>query len=290
MAGSSVASTFAASSFSRSGITTANKVTLSGACSANSPSTNCYIQRPAPLVSTTSCAACTTGITCSGCYNATNDTFSLSSGTATLAGGEYVFCNFSATGGTLNTSPSSTQPVRIFILPPNKGPCGSGGGNFTATQGINNSLTGSVNGVAGTLDPSALQVYVEGNGTANGTSVTVGDGYTCTLFVLGKCTVAVPTISTEGMVIYAPTSSVSVDLGNCVVSLLGSCTLGVAGSFSGSIIGDNVTIRASVITQDLDIGNYPLETGSNFYRVQQYIECDTSVTALTNSSSDTSGC
>ena len=36
-----------------------------------------------------------------------------------------------------------------------------------------------------------------------------------------------------------------------------------------------------MISQDLDIGNYPLESGSNFYRVEQYIECDTSVTALT---------
>ncbi len=288
---STVAATFAATSFNSSnGVTTANKVTLSGSCSVNSPSTSCYIQRPAPQATATTCSACASGITGSGTYSPANDTFSLTSGTATFAAGDYVFCNFNATGGTINTSATSTQPVRIFILPPSKCSGVSPAGNFVATPGINNALTGSVNGVAGVLDPSALQIYVAGNGVANGTTVTIGDGATCTLSVLGKCTVAVPTIATEGMVVYAPSSAVSVDLGNCVVNLLGPCTLGVAGAFDGSIIGDNVSIRASAISQDLDIGNYPLETGSNFYRVEQYIECDTSVTALKNSSSDTNGC
>jgi hypothetical protein len=180
--------------------------------------------------------------------------------------------------------------VRIFILPTNKAPCTTGQGNFTATQGINNLATGSVNGVTGVLDPSALQIYVAGDGGHNTTSVNIGDGANCTLSLLGKCTVAVPTISTEGMVVYAPSSSVTVNLGNCVVSLLGSCTLGVAGAFTGSLIGDNVSITATAISQDLDIGNFPLETGANFYRVAQYVECDTSVTALTNASSDTNGC
>ena len=244
--GSSIAATFAATSFNPSnGVTTAKQVTLSGSCSANSPSTSCYILRPPPQTATTSCSACSTGITGSGTYNAANGTFSLTSGTATFAAGDYVFCNFAATGGTINTSPTATQPVRIFILPPNKAPCSgvSGAGNFLASQGINNVATGSVNGVTGALDPSALQIYVEGDGSYdNKTTVTIGDGYTCTLFVLGKCTVAVPTIATEGMVVYAPMSSVNVDLGNCVVSVLGTCTLGVAGAFTGSIIGDNVAI------------------------------------------------
>jgi Tfp pilus assembly protein PilX len=296
---SSIAATFAATSFNpNNGGTTAKEVTLSGSCSANAPSTTCYIQRPAPQVSVTSCSACSAGITCSSCgtggYNSTNDTFSLTTGTATFAAGDYVFCNFNASGGTINTSPSSTTPVRIFILPPNKAPCNGYGlsqaGDFTASQGVNNVLTGTVNGVTGVLDPSALQIYVAGDGSYdNNTTVSIGDSSSCTSHnLLGVCLTA--TAPTEAMVVYAPTSQVTMNTGTCVVGLLGSCVLGVAGTFDGSLIGDNVSITASVISQDLDIGNYPLETGANFYRVEQYIECDTSVTALTNAGSDTSGC
>ena len=76
------------------------------------------------------------------------------------------------------------------------------------------------------------------------------------------------------------------DTKSCV--LLGLVCVG--GAFSGSIVGDNVTTTATVITQDLDLGNYPIDSGANAYRASEYVQCDNSVTALTNSASDTGGC
>jgi hypothetical protein len=281
-------------------ITTANLVHLSGFCSAGSPSNTCMIKRLVPTPSVTSCANCTSGITCSSCsgggYNSSNDTFTITAGTATFAGGDYLFCNFSATGSaTVKASPSSSTPVRIFILPPNVSPCsGNGytkasgswnGGNFTDTGsgGLANSLLGTVNGVTNTLDPSGLQIYVEGDGSYdNATSVTIGSSTQSSAL-------------TVGAIIYAPTSSVNVTTSACSINLLGICTLvgtlaSSGGVFSGSIVGDNTSITAGVITQDLDIGNYPLYSGANAFRPVQYVQCPTSVTSLTASSSDTNGC
>jgi len=226
---------------------------------------------------------------CSSCtgagYNSTKDTFTITGGTATFAGGDYVFCNFSATGSaTLKASASSSTPVRIFILPPNSSACSSNGftetsgawngGNFTDTGsgGLTNSLLGTVNGVTNTLDPSGLQIYAEGDGGYdNATSVTIGSASQTSALSIGA-------------VVYAPTSAVTV---NASASILGTT---LNGTFAGNVVGDNVSISASVITQDLDIGNYPIETGANTYRPQQYIQCDTSVTAPTNASADTNGC
>lgn len=281
-------------------ITTANVVQLTGGfCSAASPSTSCMIKRPAPIATSTTCAACSTGITCSSCtgggYSSANDTFTLTGGTATFAAGDYEFCNFNATGGTVSTSASSTAPVRIFILPPNQPPCSGytytgaqeiGGkvGDFNASQGLNNGLLGTVNGLTGTLDPSGLQVYVSGDGAYdNNTTVSIGNSSTCSVSVLGICTVAAA--PNEGMVVYAPTSSVTVNTKSCVLGLI--CA---AGAFSGSVVGDNVTVSATAITQDLDIGNYPIDSGANAVRVSEYVQCDNSVTKLTNSTADTGGC
>jgi Tfp pilus assembly protein PilX len=283
-------------------ISTANIVQLTGGfCTAGQvPSTSCMIKRPAPTAASTTCALCSTGITCSSCtgggYTSTNDTFTLTGGTATFAAGDYVFCNFNATGGTLNTSPSSTTPVRIFILPPNQAPCSgysytaaqeiSGKvGDFNASQGLNNSLLGMVNNLSNILDPSGVQIYVSGDGSYdNVTSVNIGNSSTCTgLGLLGICVAA--TAPDEGMLVYAPTSSVAVNTKSCVLALV--CA---AGAFSGSIVGDNVTVGATAITQDLDIGNYPVEGGANALRVSQYVLCDNSVTNLTNATSDAGGC
>ncbi|HEV3054890.1 MAG TPA: hypothetical protein VGX45_09570 [Solirubrobacteraceae bacterium] len=272
-------------------ITTANLVHLTGGfCSAGSPGTSCIIKRPPPQTTATSCGTtCSTGITCSSCtgagYNSTKDTFTITGGTATFAGGDYVFCNFSATGSaTLKASASSSTPVRIFILPPNSSACSSNGftetsgawngGNFTDTGsgGLTNSLLGTVNGVTNTVDPSGLQIYAEGDGGYdNATSVTIGSSSQTSALSIGA-------------VVYAPASTVTV---NASASILGTT---LNGTFAGNVVGDNVSISASVITQDLDIGNYPIETGANTYRPQQYIQCDTSVTALTNASADTNGC
>ncbi len=56
------------------------------------------------------------------------------------------------------------------------------------------------------------------------------------------------------MVIYAPTSSVTVQ----------------AAMFDGALIGDNVSLTAGTITEDLDLGNYPLYNGVSVFRPAQY--------------------
>lgn len=306
----SVIATLAAKSFSTT-LTTAKEVTITGFCSAGTISNSCIVERPPLSISTTSCATCSTGITCTGTctgggYVAGNDTFTLTGGTETFAAGDYEFCNFNATGGTVKTSATSTTPVRIFILPPNQPPCSTYSystpektagatdsvGNFTASQGMDNLTTGTVNNVSNTVDPSALQIFVQGDGSYdNDTVVNVSDPAPCKTLLLGVCTVAgSPAEASEAMVIYAPTSAVTMNEGTCLVGLLGSCTLGAAGAFSGSIAGDTVSITASAIVQDLDIGNYPLYSGVNELQPSEYVQCDNSVRQLTGSSSDTGGC
>ena len=107
-----------------SSISTATLVHLTGGfctpSTATAEQTLCMIKRPAPTTTATTCALCATGITCASCtgggYNSGNDTFTLTGGTATFAAGDYEFCNFNATERAVNTSASSTTPVRIFIL------------------------------------------------------------------------------------------------------------------------------------------------------------------------------
>jgi len=309
---SSLAPTFAASSFGPTIVSTAQNVT-STPCMAGNPVTNCVIKR-VPVSIAASKPDCPTTAACTALGSAysgntagnTADTFSMSSGTVTFAAGDYVFCNFNATGGTINAS--STGPVRIFIDSPTSARCagngytqnGSGvwsGGNFNAADGINALLTGTVNGVSNAVDPSGVQIYVAGDGSyANDTTVSIGDTSSCTLKVLGVCTVG-STPPTQSMVIYAPTSATTVNTGVCLVGLLGSCTLGVAGAFAGSVVGDSVNITASTITQDLDLGNFPLYAGVNALQPVQYVQCGANnssgspVTSLTGVlATDTSGC
>jgi hypothetical protein len=203
----------------------------------------------------------------------------------TFQPGDYVFCNFSVTAGTVNVNPSSSAPVRIFIDNPNSSRCagnglGSGQGNFNAATGINNLLSGAT-------APSGLQVYVvgDGGGYDNAKSVTIGVTVSCSSFdILHVCLTAAPP-ATQSMVIYAPTSAGTVDTGACVIAHV--CA---AGTFAGAIVGDNVTVRAATISQDIDLGNYPLYDGVTVFRPVQYIECDASLHALTAAASDLSGC
>jgi hypothetical protein len=204
-------------------------------------------------------------------YNATTDTFSMTSGTATFAPGDYVFCNFSATGGTVNVNPSSSAPVRIYVDSPTSTRCatnglGSNQGNFNDTASFSNGLLGT----GGVLDPSGMQIYVVGNGTAGGTTVQIGPASTNGLLSLSSLTL--------GAIVYAPTSNLTVNVPGSV------------GTFDGALVGYNTTVGAAVITQDLDIGNYPLYAGINAFRPVQYVQCSTSVTSLTRSTSDLSGC
>ncbi|HTX44890.1 MAG TPA: hypothetical protein VMD48_01270 [Solirubrobacteraceae bacterium] len=295
LASSGLSPTLTASSFGGTIISNAQEVSATP-CEPGVPSTNCIIEREPVTLTSSTCTPCSSLPTSD--YNASAHTFAMSSGTVNLTAGQYVFCNFDATGGTLNIQ---TGPVQIFVASPTSALCsGNGytktsgvwnGGNFIATQGINNALTGTVNGVSNTIDPSELQIYVLGDsgGYDNATTVSIGDTYTCTAKnVLNVCISA--TAPAQAMVVYAPTSSVTVNTGTCVVTVLGSCTLGVAGAIDGAIVGDNVSITASSITQDLDIGNYPLYTGVSAFKPVEYAQCDDSVTKLTGTASDVDGC
>jgi hypothetical protein len=181
-------------------------------------------------------------------YSSATHKFAISSGTATFNPGDYVFCNFSYTGGTITFNDSASAPVRIFIDSPTSTRCsGNAGsqGNFTTTKALQNPLAG----LTGATGASGLQVYAVGNGTNDGTSVTVAGG---SLNVV------------QSLIVYAPTSNVNVTAG---------CLLVVCAALEGSFIGYDTTINAAVITQDLDLNNYPLYSGLGAFHVQKYVEC-----------------
>jgi hypothetical protein len=197
-------------------------------------------------------------------YNAATNTFSMSSGSVTFAPGDYVFCNFNATGGTVTANATAAAPVRIFIDSPSSARCSGNGlgaapnqGNLVAANGFGN-LIGNTLGVTGA---SGLQIYVVGDQAAspfdNKTSVTIGG--TGSLI--------------ENYVVYAPTSKVTAS--NCAVSFafLTGLETDACLAIQGAIIGDDVNIQASVFTQDLDLANYPLYSGLGAFHVQQYVEC-----------------
>jgi Tfp pilus assembly protein PilX len=237
------------------------------------------IKRPPVAISSSKpdcpTAGCPTGYTGTAGTNAHN--FSISSGSVTFQPGDYVFCNFSATGGTVNINASASTPVRIFIDSPTSTRCSGDSppkGNFNDPTGFNNQLLG----IGGVVNPSGMQVYVVGDGSYDSdTTVQIGPTSTGGLLSLGALT--------YGAIVYAPTSKV-------VVRVPASCVLGICtgGIFSGSVIGNDTTVSALTITQDLDIGNYPLYAGVNAYRPLQYVQCDTSVTSLTRTAADFNGC
>ncbi len=79
--------------------------------------------------------------------------------------------------------------MRIFIRSPKSPDCANDSsdpklGDFNAPGGVNDSLTGAVNG----LDPSGLQIYVAGdqNGYDNATSVNLGNAARCNGLNLGN--------------------------------------------------------------------------------------------------------
>jgi hypothetical protein len=75
------------------------------------------------------------------------------------------------------------------------------------------------------------------------------------------------------MFVYAPQSNVTVSaLPACTHGLLGTTCVGV-GVLAGGFVGYNVTVSATVITQDLGLLSYPLSSSLGVWRVQQYIEC-----------------
>ncbi len=218
-----------------------------------------------------------TGASGSDGYNSSTDTLTMTKATESVSfsSGDYVFCNVNVTAGTINVAPTASAPVRLFVDSPTSSRCANDGlgasqGNFIASKGINNTLSG-------TTAPSGLQIYVAGDGSYDdNTSVTIGD--TCVLTCL-----------TQSMVIYAPTSAVTVSTG----------TTGIAGTFDGAVVGNDVSLTAGEITQDLDLGNYPIYDGVQVFRAQQYVECtpqptdshgNTYTTLQANPSIDLNGC
>jgi Tfp pilus assembly protein PilX len=258
---------------------------LSGGGLANavqvSPSS--IIARPTVSISPSK-ANCSVTANCTAlgaAYNSAKDTFSLASGSVTFAAGDYVFCSFNATGGTVNINPTVSVPVRIFIDSPSSSRCAADTGdpqkgNFNDVAGFNNQLLGT----GGVLASSGMQVYVVGNGTGGGTTVQIGPTSTSGLLSLSAVT--------YGGIVYAPTSNVTANVpALCVLS----CSLlSSGGTFEGALVGYNTTVDALTISQDLNIGNYPLYAGVNAFRVTEYVQCDDSVHALTQTTADTSGC
>jgi hypothetical protein len=232
-------------------------------------------------------------------YSASTDSVTVPAGqTMTIPGGMYVLCNFNAAGSVI-ASPTSTQPVEIFIDNPNSSRCAGnppltasdnpnfGGhaedsyGDFVAQQGI--SCTSCL------ATPSQLQVYVVGDDPQapspddGNTFVQIG-GYEANLG-LGGQTNPTNTPAAQAMVLYAPTSEVSLSTVECVAGLI--CVPGV---FEGNIIGTDVYATAAAFQQDLDLGGYALYSGLDLYHVRRYVECS-AVSSLTgNESTDTGGC
>ncbi|MGI8412055.1 MAG: hypothetical protein ACR2QA_06090 [Solirubrobacteraceae bacterium] len=197
------------------------------------------------------------------------------------AGGTVASPPPGSSGSTVNVNPSSAAPVRIFIDSSNSARCkndglGSNQGSFNDPAGFNNQFLG----VGGIAAASGMQVYVVGDGVQpydSQTTVQIGPTGIGGLLSLSALT--------YGAVIYAPTSKVTVNVP--ALCLLGICAGGV---FEGAVIGNDTSVAALTITQDLDLANYPLYAGVNAFRVKQYVQCDTSVTTLTHSVSDLSGC
>jgi len=175
-------------------------------------------------------------------YDPTTNTVTLTRNTMTLTPGDYILCNFNATGGsvTANITSSTSTPVRVFIDSPTSSRCsgnglGSNQGNFNSTVGVSN-LVGGVTSLTGS---SQFQLYVVGNGTAHGTTVTIGGSLT------------------ESMFLYAPTSDVTIS--------------GLV--FEGNAIGDNVTLNAATLLENVSLNNYSLANAVGVFHVSQYTEC-----------------
>jgi hypothetical protein len=223
------------------------------------PGGNCttpFFSRPAPQISSTK-PDCKPVSGVENCANdsgfgsqyipATDEIYDTTGAAISFAPGDYVFCGFYTTGP-VNVNPTSTQPVRIFIDNPGNGSrCGNNlgalknPGNFTAQKGAGNVLAST--------KPSQAQIYVVGNGTNDGTSVTMTESG----LALG-----------QAAFVYAPTSKVTVTA---------AAVAGLGGTLAGGFIGWDLTVNATTITQDLGLLNYPLSSTVAQWHVKQYIEC-----------------
>jgi hypothetical protein len=239
-------------------------------------------------------------------YDPTTDSVTVPAGqTMSIPGGVYVFCNFDAAGG-VTANPGSSTPVEIFIDNPNSSRCdgnppltSSNDSTFNHSEDSYGNLV-AMQGIACTTclaTPSQLQVYVVGDDPQAsdpyddqtyaeiGNPQVTGGNYGGLISTSGDQ-------STQAMVLYAPTSEVSLTTVHCATtSLLGiSYTLCVPGTFEGNLVGDDVQATAMVFQQDLDLGNFALYSGIDLYHVRRYIECSPVASLTGNETTDTSGC
>jgi hypothetical protein len=180
-------------------------------------------------------------------YNASTDAVAMTGGTMTLTPGDYIFCDFNVTGGTVKTNvpASSTTPVRIFIDSPSSSRCsanglGAGQGNFRTSVGMQN----LVGGVTTLLGSTELQIYLASGSHSNPSTVSIGGSLT------------------ESMFIYAPTSNVTM----------------TALSFFGNMIANNVSVTGVAgtlltISENLGLSNYSLANAVGTLYPTQYTEC-----------------
>lgn len=246
-----------------SGVNIAHKVRAAG--SVNRPPVSIASSKP-------NCSMAANCTALGPAYDPVKDTFSLSSGSVTFQPGDYVFCNFNVTGGTVTAAATAAAPVRIFIDSPKSSRCsgnglGSAQGNLVAKTGINNLLSSLPNATGA----SGLQLYVVGTQNSspvydNGTTAEIDGSFGVI----------------QSFVLYAPTSRVTVTAG---------CSLVLCTALQGAVIGDSVTINATLFTQDLNLSGYPLYPGLGAFHVQQYVECPVPSPASDLPSPDpTSGC
>jgi Tfp pilus assembly protein PilX len=195
-------------------------------------------------------------------YNSGNHRLQVGSGqTLTLGGGDFVFCSVSvASGGTLNTSLTSSSPTRIFIDNPQGSDCGGSTGNL--------SLLGNLNTV--NVSPSQLQIYMTGNGTPGGTTATIN-----TSLLSG----------TPAFFLYAPDTNVTMTYtlftGNIIghdVSMQGYCV-----TVLGICLVPSV---ANALTQDLGVFNMPLSASVGVFTRKQYVQCTPVQPPPTNETKD----
>jgi hypothetical protein len=184
-------------------------------------------------------------------YNSVTHKLTVASNqSVTLGSGDYVFCGVSVVaasgflgltpGGTLNTSASASAPTRIFIDSPTSTRCSGASPSSTPL-----SLLGKINTVSST--PSALQIYIAGNGTAGGSSAAIDASLGSTVL--------------PAFFLYAPDTDVSMKVG---------------AAFEGNIIGHDVTFSgslATVFTQDLGLSNMPLSSSVGLFTRTQYVQC-----------------
>ncbi len=183
-------------------------------------------------------------------YSSATHKLTVTSGqTVTLGSGDYVFCGVtvvpvsgflgSTPGGTLNTSASAAAPTRIFIDSPTSARCSGASPSSTPL-----SLQGKLNTI--TTTPSALQIYIAGNGTPGGSSATIDATLTSTV--------------TPAFFLYAPDTDIAMKVA----------------VFEGNVIGHNVAFSgslATVLTQDLGLSNLPLSSSIGVFSRKQYVQC-----------------